>query len=85
MSRFLLALAALMLLAVPGAQAIEDDGSCVYNRRVFPEGYEMCQAGTLKRCEDGAWSDVGDCPDEPMEPPRPGGGDEPEEERLPGS
>jgi hypothetical protein len=53
----------------------EEEGGCVFDREVFPEGYEMCQGGSRKRCEDGAWADVGDCPREAMPPPRSGGGD----------
>jgi hypothetical protein len=35
----------------------------------------MCQSGDLVRCEDGAWSDEGDCPDQPLPQPDTGGGD----------
>lgn len=68
--------AAGLLLAGSGQAQIEDDGSCVYNRRVYPNGYEMCQAGQQVRCEDGAWGDIGMCDDpEPGPPPVTGGGD----------
>jgi hypothetical protein len=43
-----------------GAQD-RDSGDCYYNGTNYPEGYEMCQAGTLKRCEDGSWGDIGMC------------------------
>jgi hypothetical protein len=29
----------------------------------------MCQSGQLKRCEDGAWGDIGLCKAEAMPPP----------------
>ena len=67
--------AALLLTAAPAvAQSLSEDG-CVYDREVYPEGTEMCQSGDLMRCEDGAWTPMGDCPDEPMPAPNPGGGD----------
>ena len=73
--RTILAVAAVLLCASAAHAQDLDDDSCVYNRQVYPEGTQMCQSGTLERCEDGAWSDMGDCPDEPMPPPDSGGGD----------
>ncbi|HXK23773.1 MAG TPA: hypothetical protein VMS55_13960 [Myxococcota bacterium] len=66
--------AALLGFAAPATAQDGQDG-CVYNRQVYAEGTEMCQSGDLVRCEDGAWSDEGDCPDQPMPPPDTGGGD----------
>ena len=66
--------AALLGFALSAAAQDGDDG-CVYNRQIYPEGTEMCQSGNLVRCEDGAWSAEGDCPDQPMPPPDTGGGD----------
>jgi hypothetical protein len=67
--------AALLAFATAArAQDASSDG-CVYNRQVYPAGTEMCQSGDLVRCEDGAWSDEGDCPDQPMPEPDTGGGD----------
>jgi hypothetical protein len=51
---------ALLGAASLGAQ-LEDDGHCFYEGRDYPEGTEMCQSGTLKRCEAGAWADIGVC------------------------
>lgn len=62
--------------AAPFALAQEDESGCVYDRRVYPEGYEMCQGDDRVRCEDGAWSDVGDCDEpEPGPPPATESGD----------
>ena len=58
------------------AQDIDDDeGGCVYNRVVYPEGSELCQDGTLQRCDDGAWSPIGDCRKQPDQEPEGSGGD----------
>jgi hypothetical protein len=43
-----------------GAQD-QDDDSCYYQGENYPSGYEMCQGDTLKRCEYGSWTDIGDC------------------------
>jgi hypothetical protein len=60
------------------AGATGSDG-CVYNRVWYPAGTEMCQDGDLVRCEDGAWSDEGDCSQqEAPETPNTQGGDEQE-------
>jgi hypothetical protein len=40
--------------------ALEEDG-CYRNGVMYPEGYEDCQNGTLERCSDGAWGDIGEC------------------------
>ena len=71
----LLLAAAALLLSSSAAAQIEDEDGCVYNREVYPEGTQMCQSGNLVRCEDGAWSPMGDCPNEPMPSPDTGGGD----------
>jgi hypothetical protein len=76
----LLAAAALLLSSAPAVAQIETEDGCVYNREIYPEGTEMCQSGDLVRCEDGSWSPMGDCPNEPMPSPSPGGGDIPDEE-----
>jgi len=55
---------------------MDDDGGCVFDRRIHPEGEEMCQGSDLVRCSDGAWEDIGDCDQErPGPPPISGGGD----------
>lgn len=72
---FLLTLMASLLLTGAGL-AQEDEGGCVYNRAVYPEGTEMCQSGSLMRCGEGAWGDIGFCKQEPMPEPVSGGGDE---------
>ena len=82
MTRIELLLAAAVLLgaaAPAAAQNIYDD-RCTYNRESYPEGAQMCQSGQLMRCEDGAWTPMGDCPNEPMPSPNPGGGDTDAEE-----
>jgi hypothetical protein len=62
----------------PGRAAAEEplEGSCVYNREVHPPRSEICQGDTLKRCENGAWVDVGHCDQPALQPPRAEGGDE---------
>jgi hypothetical protein len=40
---------------------MDDGGGCVYDRRVYPEGAEMCQGSERVQCNEGAWEDVGDC------------------------
>lgn len=66
--------APLLLLTAPvGAQ---EDGGCVYDRGIYPEGTEMCQGGLKMRCERGSWGEVGFCDSETQgPPPRSGGGD----------
>ena len=72
---------ALLVLAAAAAgstsaRAQEDEGGCVFDRRVYPEGSERCQGGARVRCRDGAWSDIGLCDDpEPDPPPISDGGD----------
>jgi len=66
-----------LLLALPGAAQDPGEDGCVLNRQVYPEGYEICQSGTQKRCESGAWADTGLCDgDTTPPPPRSEGGDE---------
>lgn len=70
----LLAVAACLLL--PSLSLAQEGGGCVFNRRIYPEGFEMCQSGTRVRCEEGSWADIGMCDgDEPMPEPIEGGGD----------
>lgn len=73
-TQFFLMLTTFLLLAGTGI-AQEDQGGCVYNRAVYPEGSEMCQSGSLMRCGEGAWGDIGFCDQEPMPEPVSGGGD----------
>lgn len=69
-------MAAAFVLTAGAGIAQDDEGGCVYNRAVYPEGNEMCQSGSLMRCEEGAWSDIGCCPKKPMPEPISAGGDE---------
>jgi len=55
--------------------ATAEEQACVYNRTVFPHGKEMCQGGTMMRCEEGAWAATGFCENEPMPNPISSGGD----------
>jgi hypothetical protein len=80
MVRSTLIVGTLLLLWASPTLAEEDDGGCVHNRKVHPEGYELCENGMLRRCEEGAWSDIGRCDREATEAPRSGGGDELEPE-----
>ena len=64
----------LFLIAIPFS-AYADQQGCVYNRTVYPQGDEMCQGGTMMRCEEGAWSATGFCENEPMPEPISSGGD----------
>ena len=73
-TRFSLILVVSLLLGDAGL-AQEDQGGCVYNRAVYPEGSEMCQSGSLMRCGEGAWGDIGFCKQEPMPEAISGGGD----------
>ncbi len=59
--RFAFVTATIVLFVLPAIGQAEDDGGCVFDSRIYPEGYEMCQWGILKRCEEGAWSDLGMC------------------------
>ncbi len=52
-----------------------DDGSCFYNNENYPDGTELCQDGTLVRCEEGVWSDIGFCDGDTAPSPRSGGDD----------
>ena len=66
----------LVLCASPAFADIEDESDrCSYNRVEYPEGAELCQNGNLVRCEDGAWSDIGDCQGDSAEDPNSDGGD----------
>ena len=61
-------------LSIPFVVTAEEQG-CVYNREVFSHGSEMCQGGTMMRCEEGAWAASGFCKNEPMPEPISSGGD----------
>ena len=65
-----------LLLAADAGIARDDEGGCVYNRTVYPERSQMCQAGALMRCEEGAWAPIGLCDQEPMPESVSSGGDE---------
>jgi len=75
-------LGTLLLFWASPTRAEEDDEACVHNRREYSEGSELCENGMLKRCEDGAWSDIGRCDREITETPRSGGGDGDESEEI---
>ncbi len=62
------------LIVVPFTAHADLQG-CVYNRSVYPHGSEMCQGGTMMRCEEGAWAATGFCKNEPMPEPISSGGD----------
>ncbi|HJO23844.1 MAG: hypothetical protein QF890_00515 [Myxococcota bacterium] len=68
-------IAAPLLFTADAGIALDDEGGCVHNRSVYPEGSELCRSGTLVRCEESAWSDIGFCKDEPRHQPKSGGGD----------
>ena len=87
--RSLVRIAALALLAAPSAlaQDIDQDmnhdeggGGCVNNRQVYAQGAELCQAGSLLRCDEGSWDAVGDCSGGAEQAPISGGGDAVESE-----
>gem|GEM_PF-1778272 len=68
--------AIVLLFAAPGSAQLDQDAGCEYDRRIYREGYEMCQGEQRVRCEEGAWSDIGLCDDpEPGPPPVSGGMD----------
>jgi hypothetical protein len=69
-----IALAGIFGAATAGAEAPKEDG-CVYNREIHRPGDEVCQGNTRKRCDHGAWVDVGTCPDGALEAPKAEGGD----------
>lgn len=82
--RSLARVAALALLAAAPAFAQEIDqdmnhdeggGGCVYDRQVYAQGAELCQDGTLLRCDEGSWDAVGACTGGPGRAPISGGGD----------
>ncbi len=64
--------------------SIAQETGCVYNRSIYPEGTEACRDGSLQRCENGSWGDIGFCDEStPPAPPRASGGDVPIEDRPP--
>jgi len=73
---------AISLAGLVTTAAAAQQAGCVYNRAIYPEGSETCRSGTLVRCEEGAWADIGLCDEAPpLPPPRAGGGDVVIEER----
>jgi hypothetical protein len=84
-SRCLATLGCVLLAAVAplgsgrAVAAERHEEGCVYNREVHPPASEICQGETRKRCENGAWVDVGRCDRPALEPPRSEGGDAVEE------
>ena len=52
--------------------SIAQETGCVYNRSIYPEGTEACRDGSLQRCENGSWGDIGFCDEStpPAPPPR---------------
>lgn len=65
-----------VLLGSIASAQMDDDGGCVFDRRVYPEGEQMCQGSDLVQCSGGAWEDIGDCDEErPGPPPVTEGGD----------
>ena len=65
-----------VLLGSIASAQMDDDGGCVFDRRVYPEGEQMCQGSDLVQCSNGAWEDIGDCDEEsPGPPPIAEGGD----------
>jgi hypothetical protein len=61
--------------ALRSRAAEPEQNGCVYNRQIYVQGDEVCQNDTRKRCENGAWVDVGHCKDRPLQQPRADGGD----------
>lgn len=72
--KILILVTLVFVVAIPVSAMAEEQG-CVYNRQVFPHGREMCQGGTMMRCEEGAWAATGFCENEPMPEPISSGGD----------
>lgn len=54
----------------------EGGGGCVYNREVYSQGAEICQAGALMRCDEGSWDELGACSGDIGQEPNSEGGDE---------
>lgn len=76
------ALSLIGLLGTVTATHAQGDGGCVYDRRIYAEGTEMCQGGQRVRCENGAWGDIGMCDgNEPPPEPITSGGDRDERYR----
>jgi hypothetical protein len=70
-----------VLIPLPSYSQSLDEEGCVLNRRIHPEGTEMCQGDSRVRCEGGAWADIGMCDgDEPGPAPIGGGGNVPIDE-----
>ena len=60
-------IAVALLLASSQSVGAQNEG-CTYNRTVYPEGSEMCQAGDKVRCTSGSWGSIGLCDSEPLPP-----------------
>ncbi len=70
----------LFMTSASHSQSLDEKG-CVFNRRIYPEGTEMCQGDSRVRCEEGSWAAVGMCHgDEPGPAPIAGGGNVPIDE-----
>ena len=81
--RLSLVLASSVTALAATASTAQETG-CVYNRSIYPEGTEACRNGSLQRCENGSWGDIGFCDDStPPPPPQASGGDVPIEDRPP--
>lgn len=75
MSVYVLVVACCLVGPVSSTAFDDDESGCVYNRTVYPDRTEMCQSGNLMRCDTGAWSEIGDCRNDPMPEPVSSGGD----------
>ena len=57
----IIALLATLGLLLPVAATAQDTSGCTYNRRIYPEGTEVCRDGAMQRCTAGSWGDIGLC------------------------
>jgi hypothetical protein len=62
----MLGLSLVVLLA--GFALAEEEGGCYFDGETYPEGYEMCQGGSMMRCEEGAWAPIGMCHSNDFDP-----------------
>jgi len=70
-----LALTGFLGVSAAGAEAPKENG-CVYNREIHRPGDVVCQGDTRKRCDHGAWVDIGRCTENALEAPKAEGGDQ---------
>jgi hypothetical protein len=70
-----IALAGGLGAAAASAEAPKENG-CVYNREIHRPGEEICQGDMRKRCDHGAWVDIGTCREGALEAPKAEGGDQ---------